>query len=167
MSTGAVSAASHADVAISRLTFDERELTQFNAVLDGTTTEHAFKVDALASRTNLHLAGKGSFKNGEWNATIADLLIDDAANIKLRLDAPVALMASAKAFRLDALCLHGKVARLCGEGGLERSRLERARRGAQPAHQHAHRRIDPARRIPGHHQCHRKPARQPWHAAGR
>ena len=26
------------------------------------------------------------------------------------------LMASAKAFRLDALCLHGKVARLCGEG---------------------------------------------------
>ncbi len=108
---------SHADVAISRLTFDERELTQFNAVLDGTTAEHAFKVDALASRTNLHLAGKGSFKNGEWNATIADLLIDDAANIKLALDAPVALMASAKALRLDALCLHGKVARLCGEGG--------------------------------------------------
>jgi translocation and assembly module TamB len=109
--------ASHADVAISRLTFEERELTQLNAVLDGTTTEHAFKVDALATRTNLHLAGKGSFKNGEWNATIADLFTDDTANIRLELDAPVALMASAKAFRLDALCLHGKVARLCGEGG--------------------------------------------------
>ena len=108
--------ASHADVAISRLTFDERELTQFNAVLDGTTTEHAFKIDALASRTNLHLAGKGSFMNSEWNATIANLFIDDAANIKLELDAPVALMASTKAFRLGALCLHGKVARLCGEG---------------------------------------------------
>ena len=55
--------ASHADIAISRLTFDERELTQFNAVLDGTTSEHTFKVDALAARTNLHLAGKGSFKD--------------------------------------------------------------------------------------------------------
>jgi translocation and assembly module TamB len=108
--------ASHADIAVSRLTFDERELTQFNAVLDGTTSDHSFKLDALASRTNLHLAGRGNFANGEWNATIADLFIDDAANIKLVLDAPVALKASAKSFRLEPLCLHGKVAHLCGEG---------------------------------------------------
>ena len=33
--------ASHADVAISGLTVDERALTQFNAVLDGTTGDHA------------------------------------------------------------------------------------------------------------------------------
>jgi translocation and assembly module TamB len=113
--------ASHADVAISRLTFHERELSQFNAMLDGTTTDHAFKLDALAARTNLHLNGKGSFANGEWNATIANLFIDDDANIKLELDAPVALKASASALRLDALCLHGKVARLCGEGGWNES----------------------------------------------
>ena len=107
---------SHADIAIAGLTVDERVLTQFNAVLDGTTSDHTFRVDALAARTSLHLAGKGSFANKLWNASIAELAIDDTANINLRLDAPVQVMASAKAFSLGALCLRGKVARLCGEG---------------------------------------------------
>ena len=107
---------SHADIAISGLTVDERVLTQFNAVLDGTTSDHTFRVDALAARTSLHLAGKGSFANKVWNASIADLVVDDSANINLRLDAPVQMMASARAFSLGALCLRGRVARLCGEG---------------------------------------------------
>jgi autotransporter translocation and assembly factor TamB len=106
---------SHADVAISRLTVDERELTQFNAVLDGTTADHVFKIDALAARNSLHLSGKGGFTNEVWNATIADLVIDDAANLNLQLDAPTAVSASAQSFKLGSLCLHGKVARLCGE----------------------------------------------------
>jgi translocation and assembly module TamB len=107
---------SHADVAISGLTVDERALTQFNVVLDGTTADHAFKVDALASQTSLHLSGKGAFTNKVWNATIGDLFIDDTANINLRLDAPFQVMASDKAFSVDALCMRGKVARLCGQG---------------------------------------------------
>jgi len=108
--------ASHADIAISRLVVAERELTQFNAVLDGTTADHAFKVDALAARNSLHLSGSGGFANQVWNATIAKLLIDDNANLNLQLDAPVAVVASAQSFKLGSLCLHGKVARLCGEG---------------------------------------------------
>ena len=86
---------SHADVAISGLKVDERELTQFNVVLDGTTADHAFKMDALASHTSLHLSGKGAFTNKVWNATIGDLFIDDTANINLRLDAPFQVTASA------------------------------------------------------------------------
>jgi translocation and assembly module TamB len=108
--------ASHADVAVARLEYDGRALTQFNATLDGTTADHRLKVDALAGKTSMHLSGKAGFADGVWNATIADLFIDDTANINLQLDAPFALMASAKAFRLEAMCLHGKVARLCGEG---------------------------------------------------
>jgi translocation and assembly module TamB len=107
---------SHADVAISRLTVDERELTQFNAVLDGTTADHVFRVDALAGNDSLRLSGKGGFTDDVWNATIASLVIDDAANINLQLDAPVALSASAQSFKLGSMCLHGKVAHLCGEG---------------------------------------------------
>jgi translocation and assembly module TamB len=107
---------SHADVAISRLTVDERALTQFNAVLDGTTTDHAFKVDALAAKTSLHLSGKGAYLNEVWNATIADLIVDDTANLNLKLDAPVAVSASAASFKVGSLCLHGKIAHLCGEG---------------------------------------------------
>jgi translocation and assembly module TamB len=108
--------ASHADVAISRLEVAERLLTQFNAVLDGTTGSHTYKIDALAAQTSLHLGGKGSFANHLWNSTIDDLFIDDSANINLKLDAPVAVSASAKSFKLGALCLHGKVAQLCAEG---------------------------------------------------
>jgi len=108
--------ASHADVAISRFEMDERILTQFNAVLDGTTSDHTFKIDALAARTSLHLSGKGGFANNLWNATVDDLFIDDTANINLKLEAPVAVSAGAKSFRLGSLCLHGKVAQLCAEG---------------------------------------------------
>ncbi|HET7811034.1 MAG TPA: translocation/assembly module TamB domain-containing protein [Steroidobacteraceae bacterium] len=109
--------ASHADVAISNLIMGQREVTQFNAMMDGTTADHAFKIDALAGRTSLHLAGKGGYLDKVWNATIADLFIDNNENINLRLDAPVAVMASTQAFRVDSLCMHGKVAQLCGEGG--------------------------------------------------
>jgi len=107
---------SHADIALSRLTLGERALTQFNAVMDGSTGAHDFKIDALAAKTSLHLAGSGAFSGDVWNAKIADLFIDDTANINLKLDAPVNITASSRAFKLEPLCLHGKVARLCGEG---------------------------------------------------
>ena len=57
--------------------------------------------------------------DGLWSGTIGDLFIDDSANINLQLDTPVKVMASAKRFKLDPLCLHGKVARLCGEVAVE------------------------------------------------
>ena len=108
--------ASHADIAISRLVVDQRALTQFNATLDGVTADHKLKVDALAGKTALHLSGQGSFANGAWNGTILDLFIDDTENLNLQLDQPVAVMASAAAGKLNSLCLHGKIARLCGGG---------------------------------------------------
>jgi len=107
---------SHADVALSRLEIGDRALTQFNAVMDGTTAEHKFKIDALAVKTSLHLSGSGAFAGDLWNARIADLFIDDTANINLKLDAPVNVTASSRSFKLEPLCLHGKIARLCGEG---------------------------------------------------
>ncbi len=110
---------SHADVAISGLKVNERTLTQFNATLDGTTADHVIRADALADKTALHMSGKGGFVDGVWNGTIGDLFIDDSANINLQLDTPVKVMASAKAFRLEPLCLHGKVARLCGEAAMD------------------------------------------------
>jgi translocation and assembly module TamB len=108
--------ASHADIALSRLTVGERELTQFNAVMDGTTADHTFKVDALSVRTSLHMNGTGGFVEDVWNGMLTNLIVDDTANINMKLDAPVKVMASRSAFRLDSLCLLGKVARLCGEG---------------------------------------------------
>jgi translocation and assembly module TamB len=106
---------SHADVAITELKVGERSLTQFNATLDGTTADHTIRADALAGITSLHLSGKGGFVDGVWNGTIGDLFIDDTANINLQLDTPAKVRASAKDFRLDPLCMHGKMARLCGE----------------------------------------------------
>jgi translocation and assembly module TamB len=107
---------SHVDIAISKLTVGERAVTQFNALMDGTTGAHNFKIDALAASTSLHLAGSGSFANNVWNGSIADLFIDDTANINLKLDAPVSVVASMNSFKLDSLCLRGKVARLCAGG---------------------------------------------------
>jgi len=107
---------SHADIAISRLVVDQRALTQFNATLDGVTTDHKLKVDALAGKTALHLSGKGDFADGVWNGTISDLFIDDTENLNLQLDQPVVVMASAAAGKVNSLCLHGKIARLCGGG---------------------------------------------------
>jgi translocation and assembly module TamB len=106
---------SHADIAVSRLMLDQRSLTQFNATLDGTTAAHVVRADALAGKTALHLSGKGGFADGVWKGTVGDLFIDDTANLNLQLDTPVNVRASAKDFKLDALCMHGKVARLCGE----------------------------------------------------
>jgi translocation and assembly module TamB len=106
---------SHADIAVSRLSFGKRSLTQFNGTLDGTTADHAVRADALAGKTSMHMSGRGGFAEGVWKGTIGDLFIDDTANINLQLDTPVKLMASARAFKLDALCMHGKIARLCGE----------------------------------------------------
>jgi translocation and assembly module TamB len=108
--------ASHADIAVTRLEYDGRAVTQFNAMLDGTTADHQLKIDALSGKTSVHLSGKGVFADGVWNANIDDLFVDDTANINLRLDAPFAVTASSNAFRLEAMCLHGKVARLCAEG---------------------------------------------------
>lgn len=107
---------SHADVAVSRMTLGQRELTQFNLLLEGTTSDHTLRIDALAGRSSAHLRGKGKFEESVWQGTIDDLLIDDDANLNLQLDAPVPATVSARAFKIDALCLHGKVARLCGEG---------------------------------------------------
>ncbi|HET9864885.1 MAG TPA: translocation/assembly module TamB domain-containing protein [Steroidobacteraceae bacterium] len=107
---------SHADVAVSQLTKGQRELTKFNVVLDGTTNDHSFRVDALAAQNTLHLDGHGSFVDNVWNATIRALTVDDDANLDLRLDAPVAVSASAASLKVGALCLHGRVAQLCGEG---------------------------------------------------
>ena len=44
------------------------------------------------------------------------VFLQDAASLLDGFDAPVHLMASAQSFSLGSLCLHGKVARLCGEG---------------------------------------------------
>ncbi|MBC8026869.1 MAG: translocation/assembly module TamB domain-containing protein, partial [Steroidobacteraceae bacterium] len=107
--------ASHADVAISRLTLDQHSLTQFNANLDGTTANHTLKADALAGKTSLHVSGKGAFADGTWRGVIDDLFVDDTANLNLQLDAPFAVVASASSGRIEAMCLHGKVARLCGD----------------------------------------------------
>jgi translocation and assembly module TamB len=107
--------ASHADVAISRLTLDQRELTQFNATLDGSTAAHGVRADALAGRTSLHLSAKGGFADGVWKGNIGDFFIDDTANLNLQLDTPFNAMISAKAFRIEPMCMHGKVARFCGQ----------------------------------------------------
>lgn len=106
---------SKADIAISRLTLDERELTQFDVHLEGTTASHGIRADALAGNTGLHLSAKGGFADGTWTGTVGDLFIDDTANLDMQLDTPFNLMVSAGAFRLDAMCMHGKVARLCAE----------------------------------------------------
>jgi translocation and assembly module TamB len=106
---------SHADVAVTRLTYGEREITQFNATLDGTTGTHAIRADVLAGSTALHLSANGGFADGVWRGSVGDLFIDDTANINLQLDTPFNAMLSAKAFRVEPMCLHGKVARFCGE----------------------------------------------------
>jgi translocation and assembly module TamB len=106
---------SQADIAITRMTLAERELTQFNARMDGTTRDHVIRADALAGKTSLHLSSKGGFADGVWKGTVGDFFIDDSANIDLQLASPFELMVSADAFRVNALCLHGKMARLCGE----------------------------------------------------
>ena len=108
--------ASHADIAITRLTLDERELTQFNATLDGTTADHGIRADVLADRTSLHMSVKGGFTSGEWRGTIGNLFIDDTANLNLQLDTPFNAMVSAKAFRIEPMCMHGKIARFCAQG---------------------------------------------------
>ena len=109
--------ASRADVNFTRLTYGEREITQFNALLDGTTAAHSLRVNAAAGNTSLLVAGDGSFTDGAWKATIGEIVINDMQNINLKLEAPVAVVAGAKNGRIDALCLRGQVARLCGEGG--------------------------------------------------
>lgn len=106
---------SQADIAITRMTFDERELTQFNARLEGSTASHRIRADLLAGKSSLHLSGKGGFAEGVWTGNVGDLFIDDTANLNLQLDSPFDLMVSADAFRIDAMCMHGKIARLCGE----------------------------------------------------
>ncbi len=112
---------SHADIAVSRLTLGQRELTQFNLLLDGATSDHTLRIDALAGKTSAHLRGKGGFVESAWKGTIDGLTIDDDANLNLQLDAPAALLVSASEFKVDALCLRGKVARLCGEGEWNRA----------------------------------------------
>ncbi|HTU67982.1 MAG TPA: translocation/assembly module TamB domain-containing protein [Steroidobacteraceae bacterium] len=107
---------SHANVAVSNLTYQQRAITQFNATLDGTTGDHKMKMDVLAGKTSLHLSGRGGFANGTWSANIGDLFIDDTANLNLQLDSSFALSASASSFKLEPMCLHGKVARLCADG---------------------------------------------------
>ncbi len=108
--------ASHADIAISRFAFGERELSQFNLLMEGTASDHSVRMDAFAGKTTAHMRGKGKFEDSAWKGAIENLIIDDDANLNLQLDAPAPVVVSANSFKIDPLCLHGKVARLCGEG---------------------------------------------------
>ena len=63
-------------------------------------------------------------------------------------------MASAKAFRLDALCMHGKVARLCGEGAWNETgwNWRAPKRTTCPSARSP--RASPERRVPGNGERH-------------
>lgn len=106
---------SKADVALSRLTLGQRELTEFNVKLDGTTTAHGIRTDVLVDDTTLHLSGKGGFADGVWRGTVGELFVDDSANLNLQLDTPFNVMVSADAFDIGGLCMHGQIARFCAE----------------------------------------------------
>ncbi len=153
--------ASHADIAISGLTFDERELTQFNAVLDGTTSAHTLQ--ARRTRRQDQPAPRGQ---GRFQRRCLERHDRGPVHRRRRQHQPASSTRRCRDHgERESFPARGPVP--ARQGGatvrrrrLERGRLERARRRPQPADQHAHRRPDPARRIPGHHQCHCKPARQ-------
>jgi hypothetical protein len=158
--------ASHADVTISGLTVDDRVLTRFNAVLDGTTSEHAFRLDALAGRTSPAPLGQGIVRqpglerehrgpfhrrHGQHQpaARRAGASYGQCEDFIARLVVPA---------RQDRAIVRSR--------RVERRPVECARRRAKPADQHPHRGPHAERGIPGNRQCVCERQRQPRHAVG-
>jgi translocation and assembly module TamB len=114
--------ASKAKVQATGITYGERAINQLELSLDGSTLEHALTLSGRAAKVVFGIGAAGTFADGTWRGTVRDLSITDNADLKLTLDGPVAIVATASSMRVEPLCLKGKTARLCAQGGYDAQR---------------------------------------------
>ena len=150
--------ASHADVAITSLEYDERAITQFNATLDGTTSDHNMQA-RRAGRQDQRCTcrARAASPTERWNANHRRPVHRRHREHQPAARRAVRAVAEREGVQARSpMCLHGKIARAVRRRRVERRGLEPQRRCAQPADQHAHRRAHAQGRVPGHRQRHRE-----------
>ncbi len=110
---------SRADITATDVLFSERTVNRVSLTLDGSTREHTVTLDGRAAKVRFGSRAVGTFEKGTWSGTLRSLDIEDGERIKLRLEAPVAMAATATSAKIDELCLKGEAARLCGAGAFD------------------------------------------------
>lgn len=110
---------SRANIVASDMTLRERSVNRLALTLDGSTREHTINLDGRAAKVRFATQAAGTFAKGTWTGTVRSLDIEDSERLKLELEAPVAIIATANSARVDSLCLKGKEARLCGAGSFD------------------------------------------------
>ncbi len=113
---------SRGEIAAIDITYNDRTLNRIALQLGGSAQEHTLAINGRAAKVVFELQGRGQFAAGNWAGQILGFEINDDDRLKLRLDAPAAIRASATSGAVDALCLRGDLAKLCASGAFAPAR---------------------------------------------
>ena len=97
-------------------TYLERKLDAFDLSLEGTTASHVVSLDAKAIGLAVQLQASGGVAHGIWQGQLTGFNVDGSESLHLKLEAPIALLASADHVHVDKLCVHGQPGRMCLDG---------------------------------------------------
>ncbi len=114
--------ASRAKIAASGITYRDRAINQLELALDGSTREHSFTLSGRAAKVIFGVGAAGTFADGSWRGMLRDLSISDGEKLKLTLEAPAPIAATATSAQVESLCLKGQAARLCAQGSFDAAR---------------------------------------------
>lgn len=101
---------------ISKLELGARTVDKASLQLTGTGEQQKLALTAEAAPLRTALTAQGTIRDGLWQGTLQSLDIDDARNLKLRLEAPATLAANLQRIELGQACLKGEPERLCMAG---------------------------------------------------
>lgn len=107
---------SRIDIRARRVTFLDRTIDRLKVDLDGAAADHVLKVDLDAEGLSVRSQANGAFSAGTWQGRLLSLDVNGSETLALRLEEPVALLASRTEARVDPFCLQGKPGRLCADG---------------------------------------------------
>ncbi len=110
---------SRAEIAAIDVTYNNRTLNRIALQLGGSAEEHTLAIGGRAAKVVFDIKGSGRFAAGRWDGRINAFDINDSDRLKLRLDSPATIKASANSGAVEALCLKGDLAKLCASGAFE------------------------------------------------
>lgn len=94
----------------------DRRIETIVATLEGTTSNHRIKLDAVAEPLRVRIAADGAFASPAWTLRFAGIDIEDGGAVDLSLGDPSTLTLQPESIDLARTCLRGNSARLCVEG---------------------------------------------------
>ncbi|HMA12305.1 MAG TPA: translocation/assembly module TamB domain-containing protein, partial [Steroidobacteraceae bacterium] len=101
-------------VDLAGLKFAGRTAQRVSLTLSGSTDAQHIVASVEAAPLRMALTANGLVEGGLWRGQISSMLVEDALNLALKLEAPAPLRFSTTEATLEGLCVKGVTERFCG-----------------------------------------------------